>query len=110
MSTSSIETLVSARARIAKKAGFPPDCDGTASPKAHRASEAIQERIREHIVAARDRRLLCLLHLLGQASLRMEQVQAGCQEFFEDKVSGTQADRPPPAWPRPSKCCARATP
>jgi hypothetical protein len=73
MSTSSIEALASAWARIAKEAGFPPDYEGTASPEAHRASEAIQERIREHIVATQDRRLLGLLHLLGQASLRMEQ-------------------------------------
>lgn len=46
----------------------------TASPEAYQASEAIQERIREHIVATNDMRLFGLLHLLGQASLRMEQV------------------------------------
>jgi hypothetical protein len=33
----------------------------------------IQERIREHVVATNDMRLFGLLHLLGQASLRMEQ-------------------------------------
>jgi len=47
--------------------------EATASPEAHSASEAIQERIREHIVATDDMRLFGLLHLLGQASLRMEQ-------------------------------------
>ncbi|NJM31987.1 MAG: hypothetical protein HC848_02710 [Limnobacter sp.] len=73
MSTSSIEALASAWARIAEEAGFPSDYEGTASPEAHRASEAIQERIREHIVASNDMRLFGLLHLLGQASLRMEQ-------------------------------------
>jgi hypothetical protein len=73
MSTSSIEALASAWARIAQEAGFPPDCEGTASPEAHRASEAIQERIREHIIATQDRRLFGLMHLLGQALLRMEQ-------------------------------------
>jgi len=51
MSTSSIEALGSAWARIAEEAEFPADYEGTASPEAHRASEAIQERIREHIVA-----------------------------------------------------------
>lgn len=73
MSTSSIEALASAWARIAEEAEFPADYEGTASPEAHRASEAIQERIREHIVATNDMRLFGLLHLLGQASLRMEQ-------------------------------------
>ncbi|MDP2785076.1 MAG: hypothetical protein Q8O38_10870, partial [Sulfurimicrobium sp.] len=37
------------------------------------ASEAIQTRIRDHIIATNDMRLFGLLHLLGQASLRMEQ-------------------------------------
>ena len=73
MSTSSIETLASAWAYIAEEAALPPDYEGTASPQAHRASEAIQARIRDHIVATNDMRLFCLLHLLGQASLRMEQ-------------------------------------
>lgn len=73
MSTSSIEALASAWARIAKEAAFPPDYEGTATPAVHRASEAIQEQIREHIVATNDVRLFGLLHLLGQASLRMEQ-------------------------------------
>jgi hypothetical protein len=73
MSTSSIEALASAWARIAEEAGFPADYEGTASPEAHRASEAIQEWFRAHIVATNDMRLFGLLHLLGQASLRMEQ-------------------------------------
>ncbi len=74
MSTSSIEALASAWARIVEEAEFPADYEGTATPAAHQASEAIQERIREHIVATNDMRLFGLLHLLGQASLRMEQV------------------------------------
>lgn len=73
MSTSSIEALASAWAQIAEEAGFPADYEGTASPEAHRASEAIQESFRAHIVASSDMRLFGLLHLLGQASLRMEQ-------------------------------------
>lgn len=73
MSTSTIEALASAWARIAEEAEFPADYERTATPQAHRASEAIQEQIREHIVAANDMRLFGLLHLLGQASLRMEQ-------------------------------------
>lgn len=74
MSTSSIEALASAWAQIAKEVEFPADYEGTATPAAHQASEAIQEQIREHIVATKDMRLFSLLHLLGQASLRMEQV------------------------------------
>jgi hypothetical protein len=45
--------------------GFPSDYEGTASPEAYRASEAIEERIREHIVTTNDMRLFGLLHLLG---------------------------------------------
>lgn len=69
-----IEMLSGAWAKLAEEVEFPADYEGTASPEAHRASEAIQERIREHIVATNDMRLFGLLHLLGQASLRMEQV------------------------------------
>jgi hypothetical protein len=70
MSTASIEALASAWARIAEEVEFPADYEGTATPAAHRASETVQE----HIVATNDMRLFGLLHLLGQASLRMEQV------------------------------------
>lgn len=65
--------LSGAWAMLAGEVGFPADYEGTASPEAHRANEAIQELIREHIVATNDMRLFGLLHLLGQASLRMEQ-------------------------------------
>lgn len=68
-----LENQASAWARIAEEAEFPADYEGTATPQAHRASEAIQEQIRERIVATNDMRLFSLLHLLGQASLRMEQ-------------------------------------
>ena len=73
MSTSSIEALASAWARIAEEATLPTGYEGTATPEAHRASETIQAQIRDHIVATNDKRLFGLLHLLGQASLRMEQ-------------------------------------
>ena len=73
MSTSSIEALASAWARIAEEATLPSDYEGTATPAAHRASEAIQAQIRDHILATNDMRLFGLLHLLGQTSLRMEQ-------------------------------------
>lgn len=73
MSAPSIEALASAWARIAEEVEFPADYEGTASPDAHRASEAIQVQIQEHIVATNDMRLFGLLHLLGQASLRKEQ-------------------------------------
>ena len=68
-----IEKLSGAWEMLAGEVGFPADYEGTASPEAHRANEAIQELIREHIVATNDMRLFGLLHLLGQASLRMEQ-------------------------------------
>ena len=73
MSTSSIETLASAWARIAEEAKFPTEYDSTITPEAHQASQDIEERIREHIIATSDMRLLSLMHLLGQAGLRIEQ-------------------------------------
>ncbi|EOG6790361.1 hypothetical protein ACLHWX_005565 [Klebsiella pneumoniae] len=39
MSTSTIEALASAWARIAEEAEFPADYEGTATPQAHRARE-----------------------------------------------------------------------
>lgn len=74
MNTSNIEVLASIWAWVAEEAGFPTDYKGMATPAAHQASVAIQERIREHIVATNDMRLFGLLHLLGQASLYMEQM------------------------------------
>ncbi|MGS6501682.1 hypothetical protein ACVGW3_00740, partial [Enterobacter hormaechei] len=70
---STIEARGSGWARLAAEAEFPADNQGTATPQPHRASEAIHEQIAERIVATNDMRLFSLLHLLGQASLRMEQ-------------------------------------
>ncbi|WP_457921382.1 hypothetical protein [Verminephrobacter aporrectodeae] len=83
MSVPNIEELASAWARIAEEATLPPDYEGTASPQAHRACEAIQARIRDHIVATNDMRLFGLLHLLGQASLRLRKV-VNCQHGHRD--------------------------
>lgn len=75
MSTqTSLDALATAWAQIMAEAGFPLDYEGTGTPDVHRATEAMQEQIRDHIVATNDMRLFGLLHLLGQASLRMEQV------------------------------------
>jgi hypothetical protein len=71
---SSNEAQASAWAQIAEESEFPTEYEGTASPEADQASEAIQEQIWEHIVATNDPRLFGLLHLLGQASLCMERV------------------------------------
>lgn len=54
MSASGIEALASAWARIAEEATLPSDYEGTASLEAHRACEAIQAWIRDHIVATND--------------------------------------------------------
>lgn len=71
---SAIEALASAWLRITEKAKFPQNYEGTATPEVHRATEDLQEQIREHIIATLDMRLFGLLHLLGQASLRMERI------------------------------------
>jgi len=73
LSISNIEALASAWARIAEEAKFPTEYDGTITPEGYQASQYIEERIREHIIATNDMRLFGLLHLLGQAGLRMEQ-------------------------------------
>ena len=65
MSTSSIEGLASAWARIAEEAALPTGYERTAISEAHRASDiAVQAWIRDHIVATNGMRLL------EQASLR----------------------------------------
>ena len=46
MSASSIEALASAWVSIAEEAALPSDFEGTASPEAHRACEAIQASLR----------------------------------------------------------------
>lgn len=53
---------------------FPQGYEGTATPGVHRAVQEIEEQIREHIISSGDMRLFSLMHLLGQISLRMEQV------------------------------------
>lgn len=73
MSNLHMEALASAWSSIVEEVEFPVDYDGRASGEVYRASEALQERIRQHIVSTNDMRLFSLLHLLGQASLRMEQ-------------------------------------
>ncbi|OGV78177.1 MAG: hypothetical protein A3I83_01515 [Methylotenera sp. RIFCSPLOWO2_02_FULL_45_14] len=69
-----MEALASAWVKAVAGAGFPPGFDGTESPDAHHAIQIVEARIRDYIVSNNDRRLFSLLHLLGHASLRMEQV------------------------------------
>ena len=87
MNLSTIEALAIAWARIAEEAELPAGYEGTATPEAHRACEVIQERIREHVVATNDMRLFGLLHLLGQASLRMRDATSVWEERFESHSS-----------------------
>ncbi|MGS6520566.1 hypothetical protein ACVGX0_07240, partial [Enterobacter hormaechei] len=63
MSTSTIEGLATAWARIADEAEIPPDYEGTATPQPQPATEAIHEHITERILATKHMRLLilCLL-------------------------------------------------
>jgi len=99
MNLSTIEALAIAWARIAEEAELPAGYEGTATPEAHRACEVIQKRIREHVVATNDMRLFGLLHLLGQASLRMEQAlwpeeYARMIREVEEALRETEADAP----------------
>ncbi|MGS6436151.1 hypothetical protein ACVGW8_13410, partial [Enterobacter hormaechei] len=61
MSTSTIEALASPWARIAQEPELPADYEGTATPQPQRASEPIQEQIRERIVATNQNRLFLSL-------------------------------------------------
>ncbi len=70
----SIESLAAAWHRVVGAADFPADFDGRPTPEAHRATEALEQLLREHLVTTKDRRLFALMHLLGLAALRMEQV------------------------------------
>lgn len=79
------------------------ECDkfGSATPEAHGACEAVQGMIREHILATKDGRLFSLMHLLGQASLRMEQVL--WPKAFEQMTRAVEdavleADNPATKW------------
>ncbi|MGS6336046.1 hypothetical protein ACVGWV_00205, partial [Enterobacter asburiae] len=57
MSTSTIEALASAWGRFAEESVFTADYYLTATTQAHPGSEAIQEQIRERIVATNDKRV-----------------------------------------------------
>lgn len=82
-----IEELAKAWVRFTAEMKFPQDFDGIATPAAHESNEIMQARIRDHIVATKDMRLFGLLHLLGHASLRMEQVLWPEQYEWTDQSS-----------------------
>ncbi len=101
MSESGIQALARAWVRITEEVKFPSGYDGAASLEAHRAIEAIQEQIQEHIVCTGDRRLFSLLQLLGQASLRMEQeLWPGDYERMRREIEAAlhEADTPDVTW------------
>lgn len=74
MEKNNIEALAKAWEQAMAAVNFPQGFDGEPTPEAHRAAGTIEEKIREHIISSGDMRLFSLMHLLGQASLRMEQV------------------------------------
>lgn len=71
---SGISTLADAWNQVEQAARFPADFDGTATPAAYQATQALKTMMREYAVSTNDRRLSALMHLLGQAALRMKQV------------------------------------
>ncbi len=71
--TENIERLSVAWAQVMSDVGFPQDFDGTPTQVSFHAAWLVEEKIRNHIVSSGDKRLFSLMHLLGQASLRMEQ-------------------------------------
>ncbi len=68
------EALTAAWEAFAQAAGIPLNYCGDSTAAAHDGAEQAQAMLRAHIVATNDYRLFALLHLLGNASLRMEQV------------------------------------
>lgn len=79
--TTNLDALAKAWAQFMIEIEFPQGYEGTTTPAVHHATEIAQAQIREHIMTTNDMRLFSLLHLLGQASLRMEQVL--CPEEYE---------------------------
>ena len=71
--TENIERLSVAWAQVMSDVGFPQDFDGTPTQVSFHAAWLVEEKIRNHIVSSGDKKLFSLMHLLGQASLRMEQ-------------------------------------
>jgi hypothetical protein len=69
-----LEPLSQAWVTFAHAVGIPANYNGNSAPEAHAGAEAAQELLRGHICETTDYRLFNLLHLLGNASLRMEQV------------------------------------
>lgn len=96
--TSAIEALGSAWAQIAEEDAFPLDYEGTPSPEAHRACEAIQERIRERIVATNDMRLFGLLHAGSGISAHGTSAVAGRLRAYDPRGQGS-----PPGGRRPQR-------
>lgn len=60
--------------QFAALAGIPQNYTGESSSEAHEGVEQAQAHLREHIIATNDYQLLSLLHILGNASVRMEQM------------------------------------
>lgn len=101
MDKSNIEALSGAWAQAMAAVDFPQGYDGEPTPEAHRAACAIEEKIREHIVSSGDMRLFSLMHLLGQASLRMEQeLYPEYDKWFCEQVEEglKEADDPNTQW------------
>jgi hypothetical protein len=73
MSTSTIEALASAGQGLPRKRNSPLTTRGLPHHKRIGLAKLFRSRFGERIVATNDMRLFSLLHLLGQASLRMEQ-------------------------------------
>ncbi|WP_051672722.1 hypothetical protein [Caballeronia glathei] len=80
---------------IAHACDLPSDFDGEPSETAYRAVKELQARLRDHILANNDTRLQSLLHLLGAASLHMEQALCpeGCAHLQCELEQGMQLVR-----------------
>lgn len=68
------ESLTAAWGAFALAAGIPLSYCGDSTAVAHEGAERAQAMLRSHIGATNDYKLFALLHVLGNASLRMEQV------------------------------------
>jgi hypothetical protein len=72
--TPDFTALAEAWTRFAAVAGIPADYHGDSTPAAHEGVEVAQHHLRQHILSTNDYRLFPLLHILGNAAVRMEQV------------------------------------
>jgi hypothetical protein len=105
------EALTAAWGAFAFAAGIPLSYCGDSTAAAHEGTERAPAMLHSRIVATNDYKLFALLHVLGNASLRMEQVlDPVCYAETEAMVDAALADAELTAEQGAVGCQSRRTP